>query len=265
MVTELRSQGAALGLERPTLKVQFDSPVRPEVRNLAEHFDDFVIYEDDDILVLNKPAGVISEQSLPRYPYAAPEVASMVRGETIQPAHRLDMFTSGLLIMAKNDEALWNLQRQFQRRKVKKEYLALVDGWWPDDKIAGIIAPLTQPPAAIEVSTDPSAKEAATAFAPVAVYEDAEGHEKSLLRVRIFTGRTHQIRVHLKHLGFPIVGDRTYNNNGNGNGNLPRFFLHSAHIEFYHPVTGKPLSFDAPLTSDFESQLAKYKLLYKLD
>lgn len=215
-----------------------------QVRALAERFPELVVYEDEDILALNKPARVPTHRS-PGHPAGVEEILAKVRSGA-HPVHRLDIETSGLLLVGKTKEAQRKLQEQFAKRQVEKSYIALVDGDW-DEKVAGIIAPLLVK-RKVRVSMGPEAKKAATSFQEIAALETPGGDPKSLLRVEIYTGRTHQIRAHLRYLDFPITGDRLYNVDKLG---FPRQLLHSYELWFNHPRTGGRMGLRAPLSRDF--------------
>lgn len=208
-----------------------------------------IIYEDDNVLVVNKPSGVISH-ARGRY-FDEPSVASFVRQKTGQKGersgivHRLDRATSGVMICAKNQETLSFLQKQFSLRKVKKSYMAIIEGSMPTEEgmIDMPIGRNPKVPASFHV-TD-SGKNAITRYHTV---EKKNGY--SLLELRPETGRTHQLRVHLKHLKHPIVGDNLYSGK-----EAPRLLLHAASLEITLP-NGERDIFTAPLPPDFQDFLA---------
>ncbi len=249
-----------------------------------------VIFEDDQLLVIDKPAGLVVEPSqtqkeetlverLSSYFHTAEDGSSGL--DRMGIVHRLDKDTSGLLLVAKTNETLENLQSQFKERSVKKQYLALVHGNLPEKKVVN--AAIERNPGDREKFTVlEEGREAETVFEPVrslhfkdeTLKQIFEGFNKiqmrklqtthysqfTLVACRPLTGRTHQIRVHLKYIGFPIVSDEKYG----GRKTLrldkrwcPRQFLHAAKIEFNHPVSGDRISFVSPLPEDLEIALNK--------
>jgi len=241
-----------------TLEIPPAEPVslRPEPLPLD------VRYEDADLLVVNKPAGLVVH---PAAGHASgtlvnallahcPDLAGI--GGELRPGlvHRLDRDTSGLLVVAKNQTAMRQLVVQFKQRTVTKEYLALV--WGTPVPRTGRIETMIgrNPRNRKKMCTRPAAGRVA-----VTHYETVEQFAgTALLRVRIETGRTHQIRVHLAHLGHPVVGDKQY---GRTRGRrlplpAPRQMLHAARLAFRHPRTDMELCFTAPLPEDMAGLLA---------
>jgi 23S rRNA pseudouridine1911/1915/1917 synthase len=222
-----------------------------------------IVYEDADIVVVDKPAGLVV------HPAAGHASGTLVNallhhcpdlqgiGGEIRPgiAHRLDRDTSGLIVAAKNDAALAGLQAQFKDHRVRKIYLALAMGH--PEPAAGRIETLIGRSShdRKKMSAKPSrGREAVTHYETVRRFEEPPC---SLLKVRIETGRTHQIRVHLGHLGHPIAGDPVY---GRGPARAfpapaARQMLHAAELSLTHPRTGRPLSFSAPPPADMQALL----------
>jgi 23S rRNA pseudouridine1911/1915/1917 synthase len=168
--------------------------------------------------------------------------------------HRLDRDTSGALVVAKNESALRDLVRQFKARQVRKEYLALV--WGQPRPAAGRVETLIgrSPRDRKKMSAQPKSGRPA-----VTLYETLENlGPAALLRVRIETGRTHQIRVHLAHLGHPVVGDREYGHKRPAPlpAPVPRQMLHAERLSCVHPRTGGLLVFSAPVPPDMQTLLA---------
>jgi 23S rRNA pseudouridine1911/1915/1917 synthase len=223
-----------------------------------------VVHEDAQLLVLDKPAGLVV------HPGAGARSGTLVNallhhvrdlsgvGGVLRPGivHRLDRGTSGLLVVAKDDATHRALSRQFAERDVEKEYLALVLGV-PAPRVGDITAPIGRDPVHRQrMSTRaPRGREARSRYAVAETFDGA-----ALLRVRIHTGRTHQIRVHLASLGHPVAGDATY-----GGGRKPacrvsaareallslgRPALHAARLAFTHPASGQRLAFESPLPED---------------
>jgi 23S rRNA pseudouridine1911/1915/1917 synthase len=163
--------------------------------------------------------------------------------------HRLDRGTSGLMLLARTAEAHTRLQRMIEQRELRREYLALVSGA-PRTRAGKIDAPIGRSPR----ERHRMAVDGAGARPAVTHFEVEESlPEASLLRVRLETGRTHQIRVHMKAIGTPIYGDPTYG--GPALGALERPFLHSARVAFDHPLTGQALEFESPLPADLQAAL----------
>ncbi len=216
-----------------------------------------ILYEDEAVLVLNKPPGLVV------HPAAGNESGTLVNAllfhdpvfEGVERAgivHRLDKDTSGVMVVAKSEAALAELQRQFKARETEKEYLALV---WGDPPPGGRIETLIGRHPAHRKKMAVLTEDGRTA---ISNYESLERFsETALVRVRIETGRTHQIRVHLAHLGHPIVGDSVYGRARKHR--LPvtpeRQMLHAARLAFTHPASGKRLSFEAPLLNDMQQLL----------
>ncbi len=242
------------GGERVTVLKPPPTPTVPEPEPIPLD----VLYEDDQVLVVNKPAGLVVHPApghpsgtlvnalLARYPQLAQD--GMERPGIV---HRLDKDTSGVLIVAKNTAALEFLQRQFRRREVQKEYLALVHGH-PDSTRGVIGAPIGRDPRHRQrLWVVPEGRPATTEFE---VQERFPGY--ALLLVRPVTGRTHQIRVHLAAIGHPVVGDPVYGPRRRGR-ELPlkRHFLHAWRLTITLP-NGRRVTFEAPLPEDLEKTLA---------
>jgi 23S rRNA pseudouridine1911/1915/1917 synthase len=225
-----------------------------------EELDLRVAYEDGHLLVVDKPAGVVV------HPSAGHARGTLVHGllgraiaggeEAERPGivHRLDRDTSGLLVVARSDEAHRRLQGLLRRRKVVREYLALVRGR-PRSRRGRIEAPLGRDrsdPTRISLDTD-SPRDAVTNFE---VLEQLDRH--ALLRVALETGRTHQIRVHLAAIDLPVAGDPVYGIEGDLG--LERQFLHAARLVFPHPFTGDEIVAESPLPADLQAALDEARL-----
>lgn len=219
-----------------------------------------IIYEDNDIIVVNKQKGLVvhpangnPDGTLVNAVMAICKDSLSGIGGEIRPGivHRLDKDTSGLIIIAKNDKAHINLSEQIKNREVKKTYIALVRGVIEENEatINMPIARSTKDRKKMAVSR--VGKNAITHFKVLKRYD-----KYTLLEVKIETGRTHQIRVHMSHIGYPIVGDEVYSNGKNPFG-VKGQMLHSAKLIFTHPVTGKVLNLEAPLPEYFKEVLEK--------
>lgn len=215
-----------------------------------------IVYEDDDVLVINKPAGLVvhpgngnwSGTLLNALLHHSPRLAALPRAGIV---HRLDKDTSGLLVVAKTLRAQTELARQLQARTVKREYLALVHGLV---RAGGEVrAPLGRDPRnRTRMAVVPAGRRALTRYKVAKRFARA-----SLLECSLDTGRTHQIRVHLQSLGHPLVGDPVYRA-GRGGADQPglaRQALHAARLEFLHPGSGARKSFVAPPPEDFQALL----------
>ncbi|MQQ99141.1 RluA family pseudouridine synthase [Glaciimonas soli] len=220
-----------------------------------------VVYEDDDIIVINKPAGLVVHPAAGNWSgtllngllFRWSQLGGVPRAGIV---HRLDKDTSGLMVVAKNLESQTDLVRQLQARTVKRHYLALV---WGTPQLNGTIdkAMARHPRDRIKmaVSDSLSAKTAVTHYERLATGA-IDGRLVSLMRCQLETGRTHQIRVHMLSLGFALVGDTLY-----GKQHLmpvfPRQALHATRLGLIHPDSGEDCAWYAPLPDDFEELLAR--------
>jgi 23S rRNA pseudouridine1911/1915/1917 synthase len=241
-------------------------PAAEPVDLVAEDIPLDILHEDDDLIVVNKPAGLVvhpaaghsSGTLVNALLYHCKELPG-ISGE-LRPGivHRLDKDTSGAMVAAKSDVAMAGLSEQFKARLVEKEYLAVVWGV-PDPASGRLETPFGRSNGdrkMMSVHTN-SDKVAITAYE---VEECFPG--TSLLRVRIETGRTHQIRVHLAHLGHSVVGDRVYGRRRKRELPVPvaRQMLHAEKLAFQHPRTGKRVAFTAPLPDDMRELIDALKV-----
>jgi len=232
-------------------EIEFEPPAAAEL--VAEPLDLRIAFEDEHLLVVDKPAGVVV------HPGAGRQTGTLVHallgrtagGEPGRPGivHRLDRDTSGLMVVARTEEAHRRLQSLVRRHRLEREYLALVRGR-PRSRAGRIEAAIGRDrtePTRQSLDTD-TPRAAITHFEVVEV-----SPEHALLRVRLETGRTHQIRVHLAAIELPVVGDRVYGVPGLG---LERQFLHAARLAFPHPMTGEPVETESPLPADLAAALS---------
>lgn len=220
-----------------------------------------ILYEDADLAAINKPAGMVVHPAfgnwsgtvvnaaLARWPQMR-EVGEVERAGIV---HRLDKDTSGLLVLAKTPEALTSLQAQFKARTVTKQYIALVEGI-PTSSGGIIDAPIGRDPKQRKrMAVVRDGRPAQTRYD---VLEDFNEH--ALLLLELYSGRTHQIRVHLAWLGYPIVGDRVYGYRKQRI-KMKRLFLHAVRLAVDSPSSGQRLQFEAPLPASLEDILAKLR------
>jgi len=233
------------------------SLLAPPVQDLSpENIPLEILYEDSFLLVLSKPPGLVV------HPGGGNHAGTLVNGllyhcqsivnvgdDVLRPGivHRLDKDTSGLMVVAKEEGAHRSLVDAFKDRRIEKHYLSLVHGFF-ERKTGRIVAPIGRHPIHRQKMTiREDGRFAATNWQ--VIQEFSSGF--SLVRLQIETGRTHQIRVHMASLGHPVAGDLLYARGGQGKRKFPRQLLHSAQLCFVHPITGKEMSFSAPLWPDF--------------
>ena len=244
--------------EELILRVPEARPAEPQPEDLPLE----ILYQDTDLAVVIKPRGMVT------HPAAGHEAGTLVNalmhhldslggiGGELRPGivHRLDKDTSGLMIVAKNDESQLTLSRMLADRKIEKHYRALVEGTMKEP--AGRIElPIGRSKNdRKKMAVDPAGREAVTEWKAL-----AEGRGCTLLDVHILTGRTHQIRVHMKSISHPVCGDPLY---GWEKGvKVPCLMLHAFSLTFSHPRTGEQLHFEAPLPDDFREGLRKNGVL----
>ena len=247
-----RAEAKAGTKARPGQQVVLTVPAPKPAVPQAEDIPLEILYQDEDLAVVVKPCGMVV------HPAAGNEDGTLVNallhhldslggiGGELRPGivHRLDKDTSGLLLVAKNDAAQLALSRQLQDRQMEKHYRALVDGLMkePSGRVEAPIARSKKDRK--KMAVDPEGREAVTEWTVL-----AEGRGVTLLDVHILTGRTHQIRVHMKHLGHPVCGDPIY---GSPRGaKVPRLMLHAWSLAFTHPRTGERMTFTAELPEAF--------------
>ncbi len=267
---------------RPADLIIISLPQPPRDTDIkAENIPLDIVYEDEDLMVINKPAGMVVHPAYQNW------TGTLVNGliyhfrnlPTSKPdefrpglVHRIDKDTSGLLVVAKNENALNQLARQFYYHTVERMYLALV--WGVPEQAQGTIS--------VNLGRSPKDRRVVTAFPENDQGKGAVTHYKiikdlryvSLLECRLETGRTHQIRAHMKYLGHPLFNDSTYGGDKIIKGTvfskyksfvencfkiLPRQALHAATIGFIHPATGKKMQFESSLPPEFKSLLEKWE------
>lgn len=235
----------------------------PEAKQLdlkAQEIPIEVVYEDSDIIVVNKPKGLVVHPANGNWDGTlvnavmaiCKDSLSGIGGE-VRPGivHRLDKDTSGLLIIAKNDKAHINMSNEIKNREVKKVYIALVRGIVAENE-ATINMPIGRSNKdRKKMAVVKNGKEAITHFKVIKRFD-----KYTLLEVKIDTGRTHQIRVHLSEIGYPVVGDEIYSNGKNEFG-VHGQLLHAKSLDFKHPITGKDMHLEAELPEEFKNILKK--------
>ena len=231
-----------------------DMSVKPEKMDID------IVYEDDDVMVINKKSGVVVHPAPGNYSgtlvnglmYLSKDL-SHVNGE-FRPGivHRIDKDTSGLLIVAKNDKAHRILAEELKEKKIKRKYIALVSGVINHD-IGEIDAPIGRDPSDRKKMcvTSTNSKDAITHFRVLERYKNA-----SLIECELETGRTHQIRVHMKYIDHPVINDPVYGKSNHGEfGQL----LHAKEITFTHPTTKEVMTFSCEVPEEFNKILEEYK------
>lgn len=234
----------------------------------AEDIPIYPLYEDDDFLILNKQAGVTVHPTKghPSHTIANGVMAYMAKNNEsfkVRFVNRLDMDTSGVLVIAKNQMVQADLNKQMQAGSTKKEYLALVDGI-PEEKHFIIDLPIGAPsPGLIGRRVVSSNEEGYPSQTEIEVFEQIKKEEKSysLLKVKLHTGRTHQIRVHLSHIVHPILGDPLY---GGDMSLINRQALHAFSFSCMHPLKHTMLEVTAPLPEDISSLLERLGFTFSL-
>ncbi|MBI2011145.1 RluA family pseudouridine synthase [Candidatus Daviesbacteria bacterium] len=247
-----------------------------------------ILFEDSNILVINKPPRLVVDHSDTVKMQTLEDILKEEHGIRIDRGgivHRLDKDTSGVMVIAKDSDTLHKLQSQFKNREVKKEYIALAHGFLREERLVeGEIMrnPLNREKFMMVENGSLGGKEASTKFVPIELLVmSSEMIEKvfagfskiqfrklkamnyelfTLLSCHPLTGRTHQIRVHLKYIGNPIVSDEKYGGRKVLRLDLrwcPRQFLHAGKLEFKHPKTGEMVSFEAKLPEDLQNSLGK--------
>ena len=250
-------------------RLEIRQPQIKECEATAQNIPLDVIYEDSDLIVINKPVGMVV------HPAAGNPDGTLVNallwhcgeslsgvGGVLRPGivHRIDKDTSGLLVVAKNDETHLGLSAQLSGHRIRRVYYAIAIGNLPEDS-GTVDAPIGRHPVdrkkmAVLTAAGAHAKNAVTHWTVVARGE-VDGNRFTLLRCELETGRTHQIRVHLASLGHPLLGDPLYGGDrtrfqARHRDLIPGQILHAARLTFTHPRTGEQVSFECPLPANFE-------------
>ena len=231
-------------------KISVEIPEPKQIELKAQNIPIEIIYEDSDIIVVNKPKGMVvhpangnPDGTLVNAIMAICKDSLSGIGGEIRPGivHRIDKDTSGLLIVAKNDNAHVKMSEQIKNHEVKKTYIALVRGVFKENE-ATIDMPIGRSTSdRKKMAVNKNGKNAITHIKVLKRFD-----KYTLLQVNIETGRTHQIRVHLSHIGYPIVGDYTYSN-GKNEFDVIGQCLHAQKLEFKHPITQKDMCLEAEL------------------
>ena len=245
-------------------KITMEEEKPREISLKAQEIPIEIIYEDKDIIVVNKPKGMVvhpangnPDGTLVNAIMAICKDSLSGIGGEIRPGivHRLDKDTSGVLIVAKNDKAHINMSEQIKNHEVEKTYIALVKGIVKETE-ATINMPIGRSTKdRKKMAVAKNGKEAITHFK---VIERFPKHNCTLLEVKIETGRTHQIRVHLSQIGYPIIGDAVYSN-GKNEWNIEGQCLHAKSLKFKHPITKKEMFLEAKLPEYFEKIVEELK------
>jgi 23S rRNA pseudouridine1911/1915/1917 synthase len=236
--------------------ITVDEPPAEPVTTTAEEIPLDVLHEDEDLVVINKPAGLVVHPAAGNWSHTlvnallhhCPSLSGIGGEQRPGIVHRLDKETSGCIVIAKNDSAHQSLLRQFAGRKVLKIYLALVAGILKTK--SGVIEnAIGRHPVHRKRMAVVDAARGRNAKTDYRVLQEVSGN--SLVECTLHTGRTHQIRVHLKHLGHPLLGDKLYDPKRADA--FPRQMLHAWKLGFFHPRTGQWMEFEAPVPEDMEN------------
>jgi 23S rRNA pseudouridine1911/1915/1917 synthase len=241
------------------VEIEIEAPAAP-AGLLPETIPLNILFADPDIVVLDKPSGLVVHPGagvrdgtlVNALLHHFPGIRGLSEDERPGIVHRLDKETSGVMVVALSRRAADELKRQFKDRDVKKVYLALAWGRMPTAS-GRYDRPIGRHPKhgqRMSVRTK-TPRTALTEYQVLREYRDL-----SLLEIKPYTGRTHQIRVHLSAAGHPLAGDGRYGPGRNPHRRFPRLFLHAHRLSFRHPVTGAPLEFTSPLPPDLEAILA---------
>ena len=243
-----------------TVEEKVEEDVPSTKLNKVSELEHCIIYEDDHMLILNKPSGTAVHGGS-GLKFGAIEALRALRPEArfLELVHRIDRDTSGILLVAKKRSALRHLQAQFREKTVQKYYFALVMGEWKNScKVVN--APLLKNEVNSIVRVNPNGKASETRFKVLEKFKDA-----TLIQASPITGRTHQIRVHTQYTGHPIAWDDRYGDRRfdayTGKVGLDRLFLHAANIKFTHPGSEEKMDISAPMETKLEKAIAGLRKL----
>ncbi len=232
--------------------------VEPEERkDVSVDFDVAIIYEDEHLLVINKPSGLVvhpapsvKEPTLVDWLIHKGISLSTISGEERHGiVHRIDKETTGALVVAKTNEAHEALSLQLEDKSMGRYYIAIID--YPLKESTILSAPIGRSPSnRLKMGVVEDGKSAKSSFVKIR----QSSNQQELIAAKLFTGRTHQIRVHLAHLGRHILGDTLYGYRG---ADMPRVFLHARALYFRHPASGEMMEFEAPLFEDMQRYIQK--------
>ena len=245
----------------PPVKITLEEEA-PQISTKLEkvsELENCIIFEDDSLLILNKPSGTAVHGGS-GLKFGAIEALRALRPDArfLELVHRIDRDTSGILLVAKKRSALRHLQAQFREKTVQKYYFALVMGQWkPSCKV--VKAPLLKNEVNSIVRVNPNGKASETRFKVLEAFEQA-----TLVQASPITGRTHQIRVHCQYVGHSIAWDDRYGDRRfdayTAKVGLNRLFLHAANIKFIHPATDEKMDISAPMETKLETALAQLRM-----
>jgi len=247
--------------ENDEIEILGDLNVEQNIEPVKMNLD--IIFEDEHLMVINKPSGLVVHPGSGNYDntlvngllYYTKNLSDI--NSNIRPGivHRLDKDTSGLMIVAKTNKAHELLAEGFKNKTIKREYIALIDGVFKHNK-AIIDAPIGRDPKNRQRMTviNENSKDAITNLTVLKRFK-----EHTLINLLLETGRTHQIRVHLNYIGYPVHNDPLYGVNSKNTTDFAQF-LHSYKLEFIHPITNEPLQFEIPLPEIMEETIAKLEL-----
>lgn len=248
-------------------RIEIDIPATDKAELVGEDIPLDIKFEDDHLIILSKQAGLVVHPAQGNWTGTlvhallahSPDLGTLAGEDRPGIVHRLDKDTTGLMMVAKTDEAQEALSEAIKIRSIDRRYITLVHGTIAPD--SGLIdAPLARDSRErmrMTVSDSPSAKQAVTTFRVLERFM-AGTHDDGfcLVECKLYTGRTHQIRVHMAYIGHPCVGDQVYGKRSNkADHGLPRQFLHAYRIELHHPITGELISLRDPLPADLARML----------
>ncbi len=254
---------------KPSYKVKLNDEIDINIKNpkfseaIAQKIEIEIVYEDEDIIIVNKPRGMVVHPGNGNYDktlvngllYSHKDNLSQING-VIRPGivHRIDKNTSGILVVAKNDKAHKNLSEQFKEHTINREYVALVKGIVKEDRI-DIDLPIGRNPKD-RIKMAVTLKNSKRAVTHITVLNRYMKDKCTLVRAKLETGRTHQIRVHMAHMHHPLIGDNIYGKEDK-KFKIEGQLLHAKKLGFIHPTTGKYVEFESDIPKEFQEILNK--------